>query len=83
MSILAWILMGLIAGFISSKLIDRTDSGLLTDIVIGILGAFLGGWLFNAFGFMGVTGFNVWSTFVSVIGALLFLSLYHAVRRAV
>ena len=55
--------------------------GLLLDLLLGIVGAMVGGWLFNQFGSVGVTGFNLYSLVVSVIGAILVLVIYHAVRR--
>jgi len=81
MSILAWILLGLIAGFIASKIVNKSGEGLLLDIVLGIVGAVVGGFLFNQFGAAGVTGFNLYSIFVAVIGAIVVLVLYHAVFR--
>ena len=79
MSILAWIVLGLLAGFIASKLVNKTGEGILLDIVLGIVGAVVGGWLFNTFGMAGVTGFNIWSLIVAVIGAVLLLVIYHAI----
>jgi uncharacterized membrane protein YeaQ/YmgE (transglycosylase-associated protein family) len=81
MSILAWIVLGLIAGFIASKIVNKTGEGILLDIVLGIVGAIVGGFLFNLVGTAGVTGFNVWSLVVAVIGAVVFLLLYHALFR--
>jgi uncharacterized membrane protein YeaQ/YmgE (transglycosylase-associated protein family) len=77
MSILAWIVLGLIAGFIASKIINRTGEGLIRDILLGIVGALVGGWLFRAFGMHGVTGLNVYSLLVAVAGAIVFLVVYH------
>ena len=79
MSILAWIVLGLIAGFIASKIFVGTGQGILMDIVLGIVGAVVGGYLFSALGSTGVTGFNLWSMFVAVIGAVGLLWLYHAI----
>lgn len=81
MSILAWLILGLISGFIASKLVNKTGEGMILDIVLGIVGAFVGGWLFNTLGHSGVTGLNVYSMFVSVIGAVVVLVLYHALFR--
>jgi uncharacterized membrane protein YeaQ/YmgE (transglycosylase-associated protein family) len=78
MSFLAWIILGLIAGFIGSKLVNRRGEGVVLDIVLGIVGAFVGGWLFNTFGKAGVTGLNVYSMVVAVIGAVVVLVIYHA-----
>ena len=85
MSIIGWLVLGLIAGFIASKVVNKTGEGLVLDIVLGIAGAIVGGWLFAAFGGTGVTGFNLYSMFVAVIGAVVVLVVYHAVvgRRAV
>ncbi|HZS06339.1 MAG TPA: GlsB/YeaQ/YmgE family stress response membrane protein [Blastocatellia bacterium] len=80
MSILAWIVLGLISGFIASKIVNKTGEGVLLDIVLGVVGAVIGGWVFNTFGMAGVTGLNLWSLLVAVIGAVLFLVIYHALR---
>jgi uncharacterized membrane protein YeaQ/YmgE (transglycosylase-associated protein family) len=80
MSILAWIVLGLIAGFIGSKLVNKTGEGIVLDIVLGIVGAVVGGYLFSIFGARGVTGVNLYSLFVAVIGAVVVLVLYHAIR---
>ena len=81
MSILAWIVLGLIAGFIGSKLVNKTGQGIVLDIALGIFGAVVGGYLFNMMGSAGVTGLNIYSLFVAVVGAALVLVAYHAVRR--
>jgi uncharacterized membrane protein YeaQ/YmgE (transglycosylase-associated protein family) len=83
MSFLAWIVLGLLAGFIGSKIVNKSGEGVLMDIVLGILGAVAGGWLFNEFGHSGVTGVNLYSLAVAVIGAVILLVIYHAIRRAV
>jgi uncharacterized membrane protein YeaQ/YmgE (transglycosylase-associated protein family) len=84
MGILAWIVLGLIAGFIASKIVNHTGSGILMDIVLGVVGALVGGFLFSLFGAIGVTGFNIYSMLVAVIGAVVVLWLYHTLigRRA-
>jgi uncharacterized membrane protein YeaQ/YmgE (transglycosylase-associated protein family) len=82
MSFLAWIVLGLLAGFIGSKLVNKQGEGFLLDIVLGIVGAVVGGWLFNTFGAAGVTGLNLYSLLVAVIGAVVVLLVYHAIRRA-
>ena len=81
MSIIAWLVLGLIAGFIASKIINRQGEGLLLDIVLGVVGAEVGGWLFSLFGMSGVTGLNVYSLLVAVIGAVVLLFIYHQVIR--
>jgi uncharacterized membrane protein YeaQ/YmgE (transglycosylase-associated protein family) len=81
-SFLAWIVLGLLAGFIGSKIVNKEGEGLVLDILLGIVGAILGGWLFNTFGASGVTGLNLYSLLVAVIGSVVLLVLYHAIRRA-
>ncbi len=81
MSILSWVVLGLIAGFIGSKLVNKTGEGLVLDIVLGIVGAIVGGWLFTLFGMSSVTGLNVYSLVVAVMGAVVFLLVYRAIRR--
>jgi uncharacterized membrane protein YeaQ/YmgE (transglycosylase-associated protein family) len=81
MSFLAWIVLGLIAGFIASKLVNKSGEGVLLDIILGVVGAVVGGWLFTTFGMAGVTGFNIYSTLVAVVGAVVVLVIYHAVTR--
>jgi uncharacterized membrane protein YeaQ/YmgE (transglycosylase-associated protein family) len=78
MSILSWILLGLIAGFIGSKIVNSAGQGLLLDIVLGIVGAVVGGFLFSVFGAEGVTGFNIYSLIVAIIGSVVVLWVYHA-----
>lgn len=84
MTILAWIVLGLIAGFIASKIVTRTGGGLVLDLVLGVVGAFVGGFLFTRFGAAGVTGFNIYSILVATVGAIVVLVIYHALagRRA-
>jgi uncharacterized membrane protein YeaQ/YmgE (transglycosylase-associated protein family) len=82
MSVFAWIILGLIAGFIGSKIVNKRGEGLILDLVLGIVGAIAGGWLFNLFGASGVTGLNLYSLLVAVVGAIAVLVVYHAVRRA-
>jgi uncharacterized membrane protein YeaQ/YmgE (transglycosylase-associated protein family) len=81
MSFLAWIILGLVAGFIGSKLVNRRGEGVVLDILLGIVGAFVGGWLFSVFGRVGVTGLNLYSMVVAVIGAVVVLVVYHALSR--
>ena len=85
MSIIAWIVLGLIAGFIGSKIVNRTGEGVLLDIVLGVVGAVVGGYVFSLVGAAGVTGLNIYSLVVAVIGAIIVLVIYHAVagNRAV
>ena len=81
MGFIAWILLGLIAGFIASKVVNKTGEGLLMDIILGIVGAVVGGWAFSLFGANGVTGFNLYSIIVAAIGAIIVLLIYHALFR--
>ena len=81
MSIVAWIVFGLVAGFIASKIVNRSGEGALLDIVLGIVGAVVGGFLFHLVGAAGVTGFNIWSLLVAILGAVVVLAVYHAVAR--
>ena len=81
MSFIAWIVLGLIAGFIGSKLVNHTGEGLIRDVLLGVVGAIIGGYLFNVFGAPGVTGLNLYSLLVAVVGAVVFLIVYHALFR--
>jgi len=81
MSFIAWIVLGLIAGFIGSKLVNKRGEGIILDVLLGIVGAIAGGWLFNRFGASGVTGLNLYSLLVAVVGAVVVLLIYHAIRR--
>jgi uncharacterized membrane protein YeaQ/YmgE (transglycosylase-associated protein family) len=81
MSFIAWIVLGLIAGFVASKIVNKTGEGMLVDILLGVVGAVVGGWLFHMFGMPGVSGLNVYSILVAVVGAALFLVAYHALTR--
>jgi uncharacterized membrane protein YeaQ/YmgE (transglycosylase-associated protein family) len=82
MSIIAWIILGLVAGFIASKIMNRHGEGIFLDIAIGIVGAVIGGWIMAAVGGEGVTGFNLYSLLVAIGGAVVLLIIAHAVRRA-
>jgi uncharacterized membrane protein YeaQ/YmgE (transglycosylase-associated protein family) len=82
MSILAWIVLGLIAGFVGSKIVNRSGEGLILDIVLGIVGAVVGGWLAGFLGLAGVTGLNLYSILIAIGGAVVVLLVFHAIRRA-
>jgi uncharacterized membrane protein YeaQ/YmgE (transglycosylase-associated protein family) len=85
MGIISWIILGLIAGFIGSKIVNRQGQGFWLDIALGIIGALVGGFLFDMFGASGVTGLNIYSMIVAVVGAVVVLLIYNAVtgrRRA-
>lgn len=79
MGIISWIILGLIAGFIASKIVDKQGKGFWLDIALGIIGALVGGFLFDLFGASGVTGFNIYSMIVAVIGAVVVLLIYNAI----
>jgi uncharacterized membrane protein YeaQ/YmgE (transglycosylase-associated protein family) len=79
MSILAWIVLGLVAGFIASKMVNKSGEGVILDIVLGVVGSVVGGWLFSVFGMAGVSGLNIYSLVVAVIGAVVVLFAYHAI----
>jgi uncharacterized membrane protein YeaQ/YmgE (transglycosylase-associated protein family) len=80
MSFLAWIVLGLISGFVASKIVNKSGEGLILDIALGIIGAVVGGWLFSAFGMRGVSGLNIYSLVVAVIGAVVVLLFARAIR---
>jgi uncharacterized membrane protein YeaQ/YmgE (transglycosylase-associated protein family) len=77
MSILGWVLLGLIAGFIASKIVNKAGEGFVLDIVLGVVGALVGGFIFSKLGATGITGFNLYSMFVAVVGAIVVLLVYH------
>ena len=79
MSIIGWIVLGLIAGFIASRIVNKSGAGCLLDIILGVVGALVGGYLFTEFGAAGITGFNLYSLLVAVVGAIVVLVLYHAI----
>ena len=80
MSLFIWILLGLVSGFIASHIVNHRGEGVVLDALLGIVGAIIGGWLFQAFGHIGVTGLNLRSIGVATAGAVLFLVAYHAIR---
>jgi uncharacterized membrane protein YeaQ/YmgE (transglycosylase-associated protein family) len=80
-SLLTWIALGLIAGFVASKIVNKGGEGFAVDIVLGVAGAVVGGWLFSAFGMAGASGFNVYSFVVAIAGALAVLGTYHVLVR--
>jgi uncharacterized membrane protein YeaQ/YmgE (transglycosylase-associated protein family) len=86
MSIIGWLILGLIAGFIASKIVNKSGEGVILDIVLGVVGAIVGGFLFSFFGAAPVTGLNIYSMIVAVIGAVVVLVVYHAItgsRRSI
>jgi uncharacterized membrane protein YeaQ/YmgE (transglycosylase-associated protein family) len=85
MSIISWIILGLIAGFIGSKIVNKQGEGMLLDMALGIVGAIVGGILFSFFGATGITGLNIWSMIVAIVGSVVVLLVYHAIsgRRTI
>lgn len=81
MSLLAWIVLGLIAGYLGSKIVNKRGAGIVVDIILGVVGAVVGGFVFHFFGQLGVTGLNLYSLIVAVVGAVVVLVIYHAIRR--
>jgi uncharacterized membrane protein YeaQ/YmgE (transglycosylase-associated protein family) len=79
MGIISWLILGLIAGFIGSKIVNKSGQGFWLDIALGIVGAIVGGFLFSGvFGMEGITGLNIWSLIVAIIGSIVVLWGYHA-----
>ncbi len=87
MGILSWLLLGLVAGFLASRVMGSGGYGLFGDIIVGIVGALLGGFLMSLLlpGQVSITGFNLWSILVAFIGACILIAILRAVsaRRTV
>ncbi|HEX2593596.1 MAG TPA: GlsB/YeaQ/YmgE family stress response membrane protein [Rhizomicrobium sp.] len=85
MSVIGWVLLGLIAGFIASKVVNARGEGCLIDIALGLVGSMVGGFIFTSIGGEGVSGFNLYSMLVAVVGAIVVLVIYHAItgRRGI
>ena len=83
MSLFAWIVLGLLAGFIASHLVNHRGEGMVLDILLGIVGAVIGGWVASLLGYGGVSGVNLYGIIVATAGAMLFLFAYHVIRRGV
>ena len=81
MGIIAWLVVGLIAGWIASMVVNRRGEGFLGDIIVGAIGAFVGGFIFHLLGHTGVTGINLYSIFVAAIGAIVVLLIWHGLVR--
>jgi uncharacterized membrane protein YeaQ/YmgE (transglycosylase-associated protein family) len=79
MGILSWIILGLIAGFIGGKIVNSEGQGFWLNMALGIIGALVGGYLFSLFGSTGVTGLNLWSMIVAIVGSIVVLLIYNAV----
>ena len=79
MGIISWLILGLVAGFIGSKIVGGTGQGFWLDIALGIVGAIVGGFLFSELlGTQGITGLNIWSMIVAIVGSCVVLFGYHA-----
>ena len=83
MSLFAWLLLGLLAGFIASHLVNHRGEGMILDILLGIVGAIVGGWVFHMLGLAGINRLNLYSLLISVLGSVLFLVVYHGIRRGI
>jgi len=81
MGIIAWLVLGLVAGFLASLLVNKQGEGMLMDIVLGVVGAVVGGFVAHFAGFSGITGFNLYSILIAIGGAVVVLVLYHALVR--
>ena len=79
MGFISWIIFGLIAGWIGSKIVNKTGSGMLMDIILGVVGAIVGGYLATLVGFGEISGFNIKSLFIAVIGAIIVMLVYRTV----
>jgi uncharacterized membrane protein YeaQ/YmgE (transglycosylase-associated protein family) len=79
--IISWIILGLIAGFIGSKIVESQGQGFWLNMALGIVGALVGGFLFELFGASGVTGLNIYSMIVAVVGSVVILVAYNAIMR--
>ena len=82
MGILSWIILGLIAGFIASKIVNKTGSGLIMDIVLGVVGAIVGGFIMSLLGFGSVTGLNLYSVIVAILGGVVVTYAYRMITSA-
>jgi len=83
MNVVAWLVLGIVSGFIASKIVNKSGEGLIRDLILGIIGAAVGGWIMENFGRAGVSGLNIYSFAVAILGSVVVLVLFHAIRRAV
>jgi uncharacterized membrane protein YeaQ/YmgE (transglycosylase-associated protein family) len=83
MSILAWVVLGIVAGFVASKIVNKSGEGLIRDLILGVVGAVVGGWIMERFGEASVSGLNLYSFVVAIVGSIIVLVVFHAIRRAV
>ena len=80
MGVIAWLVLGALSGWIANRLMD-SQTGLIDNIIIGIIGAFIGGFIFNFLGAQTITGLNLHSIFVSVVGACILLWIINKIRK--
>ena len=81
MSFVAWVVLGLTAGLIGGRLVSRRGESILAEILLGTGGGLAGGWLFYTFGPAGVNGLNLESLYAAVIGSLVVLLTFYAIKR--
>lgn len=81
MSIIGWLILGLIAGWVASKIVDHHGSGIIMDVVLGLIGALVGGFVYARLGGQGITGFNIVSMLVAIAGAVVVLFIYNWAMR--
>mgnify|MGYP000714447450 FL=1 len=82
MGYLAWLILGALSGWIASMIMGKdSEMGAFANIIVGIVGAFIGGFIFNFIGASGVTGFNIWSIIVAVIGACILLYIFNKIKK--
>ncbi len=81
MGLLSWIIVGGLAGLLAQYLMGDGCSGCLMAVLLGVVGAFVGGFVMSLFGFGGVNGLNIWSTVVATVGAVVLLAIARALRR--
>jgi uncharacterized membrane protein YeaQ/YmgE (transglycosylase-associated protein family) len=77
MGIISWIILGAIAGFIGSKIVNKTGQGIIMDVALGIVGAIVGGVICSQIFGVGITGLNIYSLIVAVVGSVIVLWAYH------
>ncbi|HUB82421.1 MAG TPA: GlsB/YeaQ/YmgE family stress response membrane protein [Bryobacteraceae bacterium] len=83
MTLFAWIVLGLLAGFIASHLVNHRGEGMVLDVLLGIVGAVIGGWLAHLAGYAAISRINLYGIVVATAGAVVLLLLYHVIRRNV
>lgn len=83
MSVIAWLVLGLVSGFVASKIVNKSGEGLIRDLILGVIGAVVGGWIMESFGKAAVSGLNIYSFVVAILGSVVVLVIFHAIRRAI